>query len=117
MFERTDEHTTLLRNLDPKSFAVKHWAMDHAQSKAPPTFKFELVKQHKDALSRLLHEALLIEQEGNLNSKAEFRSNRLTRLVVEATPWEQKKLAMAETMEEKEEAGQTKSPKHKCLLQ
>ena len=36
LYERTNEHTSLLRNLDPKSFAVKHWAKDHPQSKNPP---------------------------------------------------------------------------------
>ena len=101
--ERSSEHTTLLNNFDPKSFMVKHWAQSHGELNEAPLFKFEVVKQHKDSLSRMLHEALLIEKEANLNSKSEFRSNRLTRLVIEVAPWEEKKVACAKAQEEKAE--------------
>ena len=71
LYERCTEHMGLLESLDVKSFAVKHWAQKHADNQAAPVFKFEVAKQHRDALSRALHEALLIEKEGNLNSKAD----------------------------------------------
>ena len=89
--ERSAEHVALLKNFDQKCFMVKHWANSHTTMDVPPEFKFEVVKRHRDSLSRMLHEALLIDKEANLNSKAEFRSNRLTRIVVEAAPWEEKK--------------------------
>lgn len=96
---------------------VKHWAQSHGELNEAPLFKFEVVKQHKDSLSRMLHEALLIEKEANLNSKSEFRSNRLTRLVIEAAPWEEKKVACAKAQEEKAELGRILQLKHRYGLQ
>ena len=61
----------MLKNIDPKSFMVKHWATAHASLDAQPEFKFEVVRRHKDSLSRMLHEALLIKKEANLNSNSE----------------------------------------------
>ena len=101
--ERSSEHIAMLKNVDPKSFMVKHWALAHAGMDSQPSFKFEVVRKHKDSLSRMLHEALLIEKEANMNSKSEFRSNRLTRLVIEAAPWEEKRIAREKRRAEKDE--------------
>ena len=96
--ERSSEHATLYDNLDLKSFMTKHWANEHHELDVPPVYKFEVVKQHRDTMSRQLHEALLIEKEGCLNSKSEFSSNRLARLTVEATPWEEKQAAKEKSL-------------------
>ena len=49
------KHATLLNNFDPKSFMVKHWAREHGDMNEAPLFKLEVVKRHKDSLSRMLH--------------------------------------------------------------
>ena len=60
---------------------------------------------------------MLIEKEGNLNSKAEFKSNKLTRLTVEATPWEEKKAAKEKLKAEKEEGSRISKLKSMVELQ
>ena len=52
--ERCIEHAVLSKHLDEKSFRVKHWADKHAEMVHAPKFKFEVVKHHKDSLSRML---------------------------------------------------------------
>ena len=68
-------------------------------------------------MSRMLHKALLIEKEGNLNSKAEFRSNRLTRLVVEAAPWEEKRAAKLKSKEDNAENAERACQKEKARFE
>ena len=56
--ERAKEHRAGLRRLDPSNFMVKHWSNKHHESDSPPEFVFSVVQQHKDTMSRLIHEAI-----------------------------------------------------------
>ena len=47
----------------------------------------------------------MIETEANLNSKSQFRRNRLTRLVIEVILWEAKKAAKVATDDGKADNG------------
>ena len=67
------------------------WVKAHGLSTSPPTFKFKAVTSHKDALSRQLHEAVLIKTKGTLNRKHEFASNHLIRLEYRGSEWEEEK--------------------------
>ena len=89
--ERAKEHRDALRNFNMKSFMLKHWTVDHKELDKAPEFKFSVVKVHKDSLSRLVHEAVLIPELGSLNSKSEYVGYRLARLSVERSEWELKK--------------------------
>ena len=50
--------------------------------------KFKVLKQCKDALTRQVSEAKFIENCANLNSKAEWGMNSLSRLIVDKASWE-----------------------------
>ena len=85
MRTRTFEHMTALEKLNKKSFQVQHWMTDHGTSPFPPRFKFRVIGNFKDPLSRQLCEALEIMRTGNLNQKTEFKINDLCRLVTDST--------------------------------
>ena len=85
MRTRTFEHMTALEKLNKKSFQVQHWMTDHGTSPFPPRFKFKVIGNFKDPLSRQLCEALEIMRTGNLNQKTEFKINDLCRLVTDST--------------------------------
>ena len=103
LFERSHEHIQGLERGDRENFIIKHWALTHAECENPPKIKFSVVKNHRDCLSRLIHEAVLIEYEGSMNSKAEWRRNTKARLVVEKETWEKKKQETKEREKEREE--------------
>ena len=83
LLERALEHVTAADNLDVDNFITKHWASSHRTLESRPRIKFKVIKQFKDALSRQVSEAVWIEHVANLNSKAEWGKNSLTRLVVD----------------------------------
>ena len=56
----------------------------------PPDFRFSETKKHKDALGRMVHEAVLIGSKATMNSKAEWMEYRVARLSVEMTDKEAK---------------------------
>ena len=58
--ERSKEHIRGLRNGDRENFIVKHWALVHPDEEQPPVIKFEVVRNYRYCLSRLVHEAVLI---------------------------------------------------------
>ena len=91
MAERSREHIQGLKNGDKENFIVKHWALYHPEKEEPPCIKFEVVKNHRDCRTRLVHEAVLIDKEGSMNSKSEWRRNNKPRLIVEKDGWEKKK--------------------------
>ena len=62
--------------------------MSHPAEIEPPTFKFSVVRAHKDPLSRLVHEAVRISSVGTLNSKSVWGGPRLS---VEKSVWEVRK--------------------------
>ena len=69
--ERSREHVQLLKNTDESSFMLKHWALEHSDDSEQPEFKFKVIKNFKDPLSRILSEAVLIDMYSNMNSKSE----------------------------------------------
>ena len=73
--------------LSPESFIVQHWCSHHRSETSQPKFKFKIENSCRDALSRQIGEAVLIEESGTLNSKAEFGMNHICRMVVEDNPW------------------------------
>ena len=64
---RAKEHMESLQNFQSKCFQLNHWAEKHGLETEPPRFRFDLIKQFPDALSRQLMEALMIIKEGGLN--------------------------------------------------
>ena len=91
--ERSKEHLALLMAGSSESFILKHWAEQHIDTPAPPEIRFKVVKNHRDCITRLLHEAILIESEGSMNSKTEWRLNVRPKLVVELSDFEKDKQA------------------------
>ena len=78
--KRVEEHMTLLRNLDPKSFQLAHWAMEHDDDLECPEFTFKVLGQFRDALTRQITEAIYIMENGSLNKRNEFRMNEICRM-------------------------------------
>ena len=72
LYERSLKHLQGLRRHDVKGFAFKHWALCHQDLSVPPEFAFSVVKKHKDAMSRLVHEAVRIPVRASMNSKGEW---------------------------------------------
>ena len=75
--KRVEEHMMSLNNLNPKSFQLLHWFEQHKDDKDPPNFKFKVLGQYRDALTRQISEAIHIRDSGSLNRKNEFRINDL----------------------------------------
>ena len=91
LLERAKEHVKAAKDLEENSFIVKHWLLRHQELKKPPQVRFVVKKPHSDALSRLVCESVCIEEYANMNSKAEWRSNRVNRLTVEIPEWLERK--------------------------
>ena len=90
LFERAREHRANYRNCDFSSFMFKHWALEHSDEIEPPKFSFKVVKKHSDALSRMVHEAVLIGKLASLNSKSEWHGYQIKRLTINKNEWEKK---------------------------
>ena len=81
----------MAENGEMDSFILKHWALAHENDVEMPVMRFSVVQGHMDALTRILQEAVLIEEEGNMNWKGEWRTNIRRKLVLETYDWEDKK--------------------------
>ena len=83
--------------MDPNNFITKHWLHSHNNMTSPPNFRFTVVRLYRDPLSRSIDEALMIEKADScmkiMNSKSEWSSGKITRITVEKSSWEVKKLA------------------------
>ena len=90
LFERAAEHLRDAKNHCHTSHIIKHWAIHHPEESKQPAFKFRVLRTHKSALNRQIHEAVRISTHGKLNSKAEFRQNQVKRLAVCLTAQELK---------------------------
>ena len=101
--ERSNEHINGMMNGDKETFIIKHWALKHPDLKIPPRVEFKVVKNHRDCMTRLIHEAVLIDKEGSMNSKSEWRKNSRPRLMIEKSEWEKKKEYKQVIEEEREE--------------
>ena len=83
---RAIEHFKNASDLKPESFIVKHWLRDHGTQMTQPRFEFKVIRTCSDALTRQVGEAVWILKSGNLNSKSEFGTNHLCRLVADLDP-------------------------------
>ena len=84
-FERGEEHLDGLLKKNENNPLYKHVADKHQNAEVK--FKMTVVKRHFSAFSRLIHEALRIENMSKLdvvvmNSRGEFQRNNLPRLRV-----------------------------------
>ena len=68
-----------------------------------PPLQFKIIGSYRDCLSRQVSEALKLQNTGNeiLNSKNEYASNCLARIVVDMDKYERKKMDMKEEEDEK----------------
>ena len=88
--------------MDPDNFIIKHWALHHPDLDECPKMRFKVIKTFNDPLSRLISESVWIDKMSNMNSKSEWRCNKMSRLVVETPAWLQKKPKMIEDKYESE---------------
>ena len=79
------EHQRDYNNEQEDSHMAKHWVTEHGQDQERPDFGMQIVRSHKSAFSRQVHEAILIEMyEGSLlNSKGEYNRCEIPRLTVQ----------------------------------
>ena len=87
--QRTAEHINKLSLLKKDSFMVQHWMECHSVDTIPPKFKFRIISQHKEALTRQIREAVCIREMGSLNKKNEFALNELIRMESSIYSWDQ----------------------------
>ena len=85
---RVQEHYENLGRWNQDSFMLEHWALNHGLDLTPPQFKFSVLSSHKDALSRQLMEAIIIKEQGKLNKKQEYSSNKIIRMETHKYSWE-----------------------------
>ena len=83
--ERSKEHRQSLKNMDLGSFMFKHWCLKHPERLKAPDFEFKVVARHRDPLSRMVEEGVMISECATLNSKSEWKGYRVARLSVEMT--------------------------------
>ena len=102
--ERGVEHQRDYNNEQENSHMAKHWVTEHGQDQERPDFGMQIVRSHKSAFSRQVHEAILIEMyEGSLlNSKGEYNRCEIPRLTVQIgqKQWEERKEGPTEQEEE-----------------
>ena len=77
--------------------------LNHPEKDSCPVFRFRILCQYKDCLSRQVGEAIkiLYSRDNLLNSKSEYISNCLTRLTVPEEDWEKNKRERSEMEEER----------------
>ena len=86
LVERVIEHVEGAEDLNVDSFITKHWATKHDQLVKRPRVSFKVLKHCKDALTRQVSEAILIESLANY-SRAEWGRNKITRLRIDDDVW------------------------------
>ena len=99
--ERCREHIAGAGNIEYDNFIVKHWVSVHSDLTSFPKMRFKVLKTFQDPLSRLATESVLIDILANMNSKSEFRNNKISRIVVE-DPRKKKKKNEASTSEDEQ---------------
>ena len=116
--ERATEHIQGSKLLKEDNYIVKHWVNHHPERLEPPVVRFRVIKSFKDALSRLLAESVWIDTESNLNSKNEWRGEKITRITISGSsskkdePTEEEISAEIESLKERIEwaAAGSKNP-------
>ena len=81
---------------------VKHWMNGHTDLSTLPPFRFRIVQQYKDSLSRQVGEALHIfySKDKLLNSKNEYVQNCISRITISEETWERKERERREEEDE-----------------
>ena len=102
LYERSKEHLSDAEGFQEGSHIVKHWMQQHAEDDVMPHFTFTILQSFRDCLSRQVAEAIRIHYSKDtlLNSKNEYGSNRLARVMVEEDAYSKKKRGRKEEMEE-----------------
>ena len=105
LHERTREHFRDANDFGEGSHMVKHWLTAHEDDETCPEFKFRIVANFKDCLSRQVTEAVMIHYSPDilLNSKNEYNANCLARVKVDESRYEQKNRERMEALEEAKE--------------
>ena len=111
LYERSKEHVADAVSFKEGSHIIKHWISSHHEDKKRPPFFFKVLQPFKDCLSRQVAEAVAINYSKDelLNSKNEYNSNCLSRLVVDEDRYERKKREKDEEMKEADEKTQWES--------
>ena len=93
LYERSKEHFADAEEFNKGSHMVKHWITTHPDEDSCPPFKFKVLGSYRDCLSRQVSEALRIQNSTDtlLNSKNEYASNCLARVVVDMSKYERRK--------------------------
>ena len=84
-YERGNEHWEDYEKLDKESHMLKHHVLAHADKPDKLDFSMKIVRGHRSAFRRQVHEAILIElheKEGIMNSKGGFNRCKLPRLSI-----------------------------------
>jgi hypothetical protein len=86
LHERSKEHLSDADGFQGGSHIVKHWMQQHAGDDETPHFTFTILQSFRDCLSRQVAEATRIHYSKDtlLNSKNEYGSNHLARVVEDA---------------------------------
>jgi len=111
--ERAAEHSNLALKLEDDSFIVKHWMIKHENMEAQPRIRFRPLKSYKDAMTRVVAEAVWIEAKANMNSKGEWRTNKISRLKTDESSWAERENAKSETLIENKVLGGIERLKNK----
>ena len=84
-WDRSSDHLQAIKVKDEKYAVVKHWLNDHP-GETPPKYQFEVKKTFRSSLERQIFESVMIDQQDRsqiLNSRSEWGSNRIPRLMVD----------------------------------
>ena len=84
-YERGNDHWEDYDKLDKESHMLKHHVLAHAEKQEKLDFSMKIVRGHRSAFRRQVHEAILIElheKDGIMNSKGGFNRCKLPRLSI-----------------------------------
>ena len=93
--EPAGEHHHDVGAFKEDSHMVKHWQEHHRNQEELPKFHFKVIGSFKDALTRQVSEAVLIDLSGGvvLKSKSEYSRCKLPRLTINRDTWNSQKQA------------------------
>ena len=97
------EHFLDAGSFSKKLHMVKHWMSKHPENNILPPFRFKIVQQYRDCLSRQIGEAMRIfySKDSLLNSKNEYLQNCISRITINEESWERKTRERREEEEER----------------
>jgi hypothetical protein len=93
LYVRSREHIRDAEDFKEGSHIIKNWINCHPETSRRPPFKFSILQTLKYCLYRQVAEAVIIHYSSDklLNSKNEYNSICLTRLVVEESTFEERR--------------------------